>query len=69
MKSPKKKKHERDSLDRLYDQRDKALERVVDIFLRNDDSNADPDELNRALDVLTLAHARATFDFASGSFS
>jgi len=68
MKNPKK-QHKRISLDRLYDKRDRALERVVDIWLRSDDSNADPDELNKALDVLTVAHATATFEFIDGSFS
>jgi hypothetical protein len=52
-------------LDCLYLDRDKALDRVVRICL----TDRDPDELNKALDVLTVAHARATFEFASGSFS
>jgi hypothetical protein len=65
MKQPKKKTHKkRDSLDALYNKRDRALERVVAIWTR------DPDEesvdLNRALDVLTLAHAAATFEFVGG---
>jgi hypothetical protein len=42
------------SLDDLYLKRDKALERVVDIWLK--DEGDDPEELNKALDVLTVAH-------------
>ena len=67
MKNPKKKQQRGISLDRLYDKRDKALERVVDIFLKGEE--ADDDELNMALDVLTVAHATAAFEHASGSFS
>lgn len=53
-------------LDSLLQKRDEALERVVDIWLTD---NAEPEELDRALDVLTVAHATATFEHASGSFS
>jgi hypothetical protein len=55
------------SLDDLYLKRDAALERVVEIFMKGED--ADEDELNKALDVLTVAHVTATFEFAGGSFS
>jgi hypothetical protein len=64
MKQPKKKRKKRDSLDTLYDKRDRALERVVAIWTR--DPNEDSVDLNKALDVLTLAHATATFEFAGG---
>jgi hypothetical protein len=68
MEKPKNKKRaNRNSLDSLYRKRDRALGRVVGIWLRN--VGEDPDELNKALDVLTVAHATATFEFASGSFA
>jgi hypothetical protein len=60
------KKHER-TLKNLYRKRDKALERVVEIYLKGED--ADEDELNKALDVLTVAHSSATFEFVAASFS
>jgi uncharacterized coiled-coil DUF342 family protein len=57
MKQPKKKtRKKRDSLDKLYDKRDRALEHVVDLWEKDKD-------VNHALDVLTLAHAAATFEF------
>jgi hypothetical protein len=62
MKQPKKKtRKKRDSLDTLYNKRDRALEHVVAIWIR--DSDKETVDLNRALDVLTLAHAAATFEF------
>jgi hypothetical protein len=67
-KSPKKERRGRNSLDSLYRKRDKALERVVSIWVKSEPSKEDPDELNRALDVLAVAHAMVTFEFASGSF-
>jgi hypothetical protein len=66
MENSKIKKHER-TLNNLYRKRDKALERVVEIFLKAED--ADEDELNKALDVLTVAHTTATFEFVDASFS
>jgi hypothetical protein len=65
----KKRRNRRNSLDALYDKRDRALRRVVALCTKSEDHDDDPDELNKALDVLTVAHATATFDFASGSFS
>ena len=57
MKKPKKKiRRKRDSLATLYNKRDRALERVVALWQKNQD-------VNHALDVLTLAHAAATFEF------
>jgi hypothetical protein len=66
MENSKIKKHER-TLNNLYRKRDKALERVVEIFLKAED--ADEDELNKALDVLTVAHTTATFESVDASFS
>jgi predicted RecB family endonuclease len=57
----------RDSLDDLYRKRDSALARVVAVWMR--DRGEESEELNKALDVLTVAHATATFEFASSSFS
>ena len=51
----------------LYSERDRALERVMDLWLRNEPNG--PDELNKAIDVLTIAHTKATFDWASRSFT
>jgi hypothetical protein len=62
MANSKKKRASRNSLDSLYRKRDRALGRVVGIWLR--DVGEDPDELNKALDVLTLAHTTATFERA-----
>jgi hypothetical protein len=64
METPMEKKE--DFLDNLLLKRDEALERVVDIWLTEE---RDPEELNKVLDVLAVAHATATFEFASGSFS
>jgi predicted RecB family endonuclease len=55
------------SLDDLYRQRDRALARVVAVWMR--DRGEESEQLNKALDVLTIAHAKVTFEFASGSFS
>jgi hypothetical protein len=46
-------------------ERDQALERVVDIWLNDE---RDPEKLDKALDVLTFAHTKATFDFHSQGF-
>lgn len=60
MKQPKKKtRKKRDSLDILYDNRDRAVERVVALWKKDQD-------VNDALDVLVLAHVAATFEFAGG---
>jgi hypothetical protein len=59
------KKHE-DLLETLERERDAALERVVDMWL---DDHHDPEELHKAIDVLTVAHMKAALDFLSGSFS
>jgi hypothetical protein len=60
MKQPKKKaRKKRDSLDTLYDKRDRALERVVALWEKDQD-------VNDALDALTLAHTAATFEFVGG---
>jgi len=64
-KSTNKKSVEVDSLDALYRKRDDALARVVKVFEKSE--TADKDELNRALDALTVAHIAATFEWASGS--
>jgi uncharacterized coiled-coil DUF342 family protein len=57
---PKKKtRKKRESLDTLYDKRNRALERVVALWEKDQD-------VNHALDVLTLAHAAATFEFVGG---
>jgi hypothetical protein len=60
-------KKEEDLLDNLWRKRDEALERVIEIWL--DEEKDTDEELNKALDVLTVAHATATFEHASGSFS
>jgi hypothetical protein len=65
-KSKKRKRHEPNSLGTLYRKRDRALERVVAIWEKSEELDRDGEELNRALDVLTLAHTTATFEFVSG---
>jgi hypothetical protein len=60
--SKKKKRNNRDSLDTLYRKRDRALERVVAIWHTNDDS----EDLNTALDGLTLAHTAVVFEVVGG---
>jgi hypothetical protein len=63
MKQAKKKtRKKRDSLDALYRKRDKALERIVELRLIDDDS----EELNTALNVLALSHTALTFKFVGG---
>jgi hypothetical protein len=57
----------KDPLDGLCLKRDKALERVVEIFLEGDDE--EEEELIKALDVLAVAHIKATFEQFSSSFS
>jgi hypothetical protein len=53
------------SLAALYRERGRALERVVALCEQN--GGEDSDELNRALDVLAIAHTAATFEWASNS--
>jgi hypothetical protein len=55
------------SLDNLCRKRDKALERVVKLFSRGYDQ--EEDELTKAIDALTVAHIKATFEQFSSSFS
>jgi len=57
--SRKKKRAERNSLDTLYHKRDRALERVISLWEKDQD-------VNDALDDLTLAHTAATFKFVGG---
>lgn len=57
MKQPRKKiRKKRDPLHAHYDKRDRALERVIALWEKDQD-------VNHALDVLTLAHIAATFEF------
>jgi hypothetical protein len=65
MKSAAKKLHERNTLLSLYRKRDNALARVVDIWLKHEESEEDPDELNRALDALSFAHHTFTREWLS----
>lgn len=67
MKKPRSKKKP-GTLAQLDRKRDAALERVLLAWMK-DTPDQDPEELNRALDALTLAHAAATFEFVSGSTS
>ena len=55
----KKTRGERKSLATLYDERDRAVERVVALWRKSED-------VNSALDVLTLAHTAVTFRFVGG---
>lgn len=64
--SNKKKRTDHNSLDTLYRKRDRALERVITTWEQSGDSEEKTEELNRALDVLTMAHTAATFEWASG---
>ena len=66
MQTPKKKRQKRDPLDTLNRKRDTALDRVIELWYRSGTPNEDAEELNKALDVLTLAHAAATFKFVGG---
>ena len=55
----KKTRRKRDSLDTLFNKRDRALERVVALLENGQD-------VNDALDALTLAHVSATFEQFGG---
>jgi hypothetical protein len=59
MQKSKKKRPKRDLLDTLYRKGDKALERVIALWEKDQD-------VNDALDVLTLAHVAVTFEFIGG---
>jgi hypothetical protein len=50
----------------LYRKRDEALERVISIWEKMEPTNAG--ELEKALDVLTIAHITATFEYCSDEF-
>jgi hypothetical protein len=60
-----KKKRSNDPLGIIYRTRDRALQRVVETFLKSGTPNDDGAELEKALDTLTVAHVAATFDWAS----
>lgn len=51
------------SLDILYRNRNRALERVVAVWKKGE--GAADDEMNKAVDALTVAHISATFEWAS----
>jgi hypothetical protein len=55
----KKARKKRDSLDILYGKRDRALERVVALWEKDQD-------VNDAVDALTIAHIAATFEQFGG---
>jgi hypothetical protein len=59
----KKKRKKSDPIEILSRKRDRALDRVVAIVKNGE---TEDDELNSALDVLTITHAAATFHFAGG---
>jgi hypothetical protein len=69
--SKKKRQHERVSVDALYEKRDRALQRVLDLCQKEGNSMdiEEAEELNKALDILAVAHTMVVFEFASGSFS
>jgi hypothetical protein len=66
MKTVKKKFKKRDPENALCRKRDRALDRVIDVFEKRDDLDSDGEALNKALDALTLAHVAVTFNFISG---
>jgi hypothetical protein len=55
------------SYEDIIAERDGALERVVALYEKG--GGEDSDELNKALDVLAIAHTAATFEWASNSLS
>ena len=61
--STKHKRSTRDPVDALYRKRNKALQRVMALCK---DPDIEEEELNKALDVLTIAHTAVTFEWASG---
>ena len=66
MKQPKKKtRKKRNRFDILSDKRDRALDHVIVVW--GEGPCEDPAKLNRALDLLTLAHAAVTFEYVSGT--
>jgi hemoglobin-like flavoprotein len=66
LKKSKLKPKRNDAFDGLYRKRDRALERVVAAYEKNSE---DPEELNKALDALTVAHVALAFEWASGPLS
>jgi hypothetical protein len=65
MKQPKKKtRKKRDRYDILSDKRDRALDHVIVVWSKG--PYEDSAKLDRALDLLTLAHAAVTFEYVSG---
>src|ERR1700737_2945326 len=65
----KKTRHKHDSKDDLYENRDKALERVFALCEKYEGSDEQAEELDKALDVLAVAQIMLTLDFASGCLS
>jgi hypothetical protein len=66
MKQPKKKtRKKRDRYDILSDRRDRALDHVIVVWGKG--PYEDSAILDRALDLLTLAHAAVTFEYVSGT--
>ena len=66
MKQPTKKPAKKpDRFDILRDKRDRALDRVIRVWGEGPDE--DPEKLNRALDLLTLAHTAVIIEFVSGT--
>ena len=57
------------SKDDLYENRDKALERVFALCEKYEGSDEQAEELDKALDVLAVAQITLTLDFASGCLS
>ena len=55
------------SYEDLIAERDSALERVI--ALSEQAGGEGSEELNKALDVLAIAHTAAAFEWASGSLS
>jgi hypothetical protein len=60
---------ENTSIKRWEDEKGKAMVRLVRAWIKYNRTHDDPEaeeELNIALDALTIAHAAATFEWASG---
>jgi hypothetical protein len=53
------------SLDDLLEDRDRSLSILVEIW--NNGKGHNSDDLNAALDILTMRHLAATFQWASGT--
>ena len=63
MTESKNKRRKRDSIEVWFHKRNKALARVVEIWLHGEKTEGD---LNRALDALSVAHTAATFEWGDG---